>query len=268
MPNEHESLKKSSLYVRKWLERQPAVKEESITDWLLFDISERIKSVYYKAFSRQEEARKTGADWEWWFVFRDFSLRLRIQAKKIKLAKDNYSSIAYTNQYGLQIEKLLDDSLKDNFIPLYAFYTPKASVTMCGANILDEGVYIAGGKTVFDSFLLKGKRVVSDADILQLSNPLSCLLGCHLSFMNGGRLAEYFNKYYHNDISFDDSDNIKNNQHPEMRGFHREIPNYISSFLEHSIEGLPDWWEKEFSFQLEGINALMVFDARNANKIA
>ena len=83
MNTDADKLRGSSLYVRKWLVRQPSVKEESITDWLLFDISENIKSVYYQAFTRHEEARKTGADWEWWFVFRDFAMKLRIQAKKL-----------------------------------------------------------------------------------------------------------------------------------------------------------------------------------------
>ncbi len=264
MHKEHKIFKEASLYIQNWLEHQPGVKEESITDWLLFDISKQIKSVHYKSFSRHEEARKTGADWEWWLVFKDFSLRLRIQAKKIKISSDNYSAIAYTNRHGLQIEKLLLDSVKDNFIPLYAFYTPKASTTMCGANILDEGVYLAGGKTIFESFVLKGKKTVSDNDILKLSNPLSCLLGCHKSFFNGGRLTDYFKSYYAKDVSPDNSEKINSNQHPnEMLGFHKKMPNHISSFIKHSIEGLPDRWEKEFGYQLEGINSLMVYDLRN-----
>lgn len=142
-------LRNSSLYVRKWLIRQPSVKEESITDWLLFDISERIKGIYYRAFTRHEEAGKTGADWEWWFVFRDFAMKLRIQAKKLILKQDNDPSLAHTNRHGLQIEKLLKDSINENFIPLYAFYTSHADVTMCGKKILDEGVYLAGGKQIY-----------------------------------------------------------------------------------------------------------------------
>lgn len=89
-------LRKSSLNVRKWLIHQPSAKEESITDWLFFDISAHIKGIYYRPFTRHEETRKTGADWEWWFVFRKFAMKLRIQAKKLILEQDNYPSLAYT----------------------------------------------------------------------------------------------------------------------------------------------------------------------------
>ncbi len=62
-------LHQSSGFVRKWIAKQPAVKEESLTDWLLFDVSTRLPNVLYHAFTRHEEARHTGADWEWWLLF-------------------------------------------------------------------------------------------------------------------------------------------------------------------------------------------------------
>lgn len=263
MNTDADRLRDSSLYVRKWLVRQPSVKEESITDWLLFDISENIKGVYYQAFTRHEEARKTGADWEWWFVFRDFAMKLRIQAKKLILKQDNYPSLAHTNRYGLQIEKLLKDSIDENFIPLYAFYASHADVTMCGKNILDEGVYLAGGKQIYQDFIVNGKKTVNDSEILQKSNPLSCVLGCPMSLERGRFLVDYFRRYYPTDSQRDSEEtrNIRNND--EILGYHREIPNYVTSFIENSSEGLPDWWESEFRSSIGNINALFVYDARN-----
>lgn len=35
-----------------WIEAQPEVKEESITDWLLYELTKRCKNVIYKSFSR------------------------------------------------------------------------------------------------------------------------------------------------------------------------------------------------------------------------
>ena len=264
MNTDADRLRDSSLYVRKWLVRQPSVKEESITDWLLFDVSEKIDGVYYSPFSRPEEARKTGADWEWWFVFRDFSIKLRVQAKRLIVKKDNYSSLAYTNRYGLQIEKLLNDAKNENFIPLYALYTSHAEVTMCGKNILDEGVYLAGGKTLYREFIVNGKKTVSDSDILKKANPLSCLLGCPISFERGKLLVDYFKKYYTEDSSSEpkETQNIKNNN-GEILGYHKEPPNYVTSFIQYSPEGLPDWWESEFRYYIENINALLVYDGRN-----
>lgn len=256
-------LRDSSLFIRKWLIRQPSVKEESITDWLLFDISEKINGVYYSAFSRHEEAQKTGADWEWWFIFQTFSMKLRVQAKRLTAKKDNYPALAYINRYGLQIEKLINDAKIDNFIPLYAFYTAGAELTMCGKNILDEGVYLAGGKTLYKDFIVNGKKAVSDSDILKRANPLSCLLGCPLSFEGPDSLVDYFKKYYPNDSLSEpeETQNIKNND-GKILGYHKEPPDYINSFIQSSPDGLPDWWESEFRDYIKDVNALLVYDTR------
>ena len=69
MPNACTEFAKAARYVRDWLVHQPNVKEETLTDWLLYRISRQLASVYYIAFSRHQEARVTGADWEWWIRF-------------------------------------------------------------------------------------------------------------------------------------------------------------------------------------------------------
>lgn len=56
-----------SQYIKQWILKQPHVKEESLTDWLLFDVSLRNPAIYYQAFSRNEEA-VNGSDWEWWVL--------------------------------------------------------------------------------------------------------------------------------------------------------------------------------------------------------
>lgn len=116
-------LQESAAYIRNWLEKQPGVKEESLTDWLLFDTATRVPNISYRAFTRHEEARETGADWEWWFVFPTKSFRFRVQAKKLSPTNDNYPELARTNRHGLQIDKLLSNSESANAIPLYAFYS-------------------------------------------------------------------------------------------------------------------------------------------------
>ena len=55
----------ASEYCYNWLKKQPFVKEESLTDWILYNVSEHNSNVYYKAFTRNEES-KNGVDWEWW----------------------------------------------------------------------------------------------------------------------------------------------------------------------------------------------------------
>ncbi len=253
-----ENLKNSSLYIKNWIQSQSAVKEESITDWLLFDISKKIPRIKYKAFSRIEEARKTGADWEWWFLFPEFSFKMRIQAKKLTPNFDHYSSLIYTNQYGLQIDKLLNDSLQDDFMPLYAFYTAEKCSVMCRNQINEEGVYLAGGHTVYNEFILNGKKQIKTSDIIKFTNALSCIFCCPMQSKEG--FVEYFQKYYNSEFTSQNkqNDNLKN----KIPGYDTKIPSYITSFVEHFKEGLPDWWEKEFHHAVSNIKALVVYDVR------
>ena len=250
-------LRKICLKVREWLKKQPSVKEESITDWLLFEISNNIPRFYYKSFTRNEEAKETGADWEWWIIFDDSIYRMRIQAKKIKSDIDNYHLLAYTNKYGLQIEKLIEKSQQDNFIPFYSFYSAKANKVRCGQNRNNEGVYLEGAKAIYNRFILPGKAKLTYDDILKHTTPLSCFLCCPISSSNGGqRFKEFLIHYFHDEIQID-NDNEKQNL-----GEYRELPKYIYSFLEFIKEGIPDWWEKEFSSQIADINSLAVLDVR------
>ena len=43
-----------SAFIYEWLLKQAHVKEESLTDWLLYDISSSNPNIYYKAFSGHE----------------------------------------------------------------------------------------------------------------------------------------------------------------------------------------------------------------------
>lgn len=87
---------------------------------------------------------------------------------------DNYPRIAHSNKYGLQIEKLLEDAIRTNSIPLYAFYTNEKGQVMCAKAINDEGVYIAGANKVYNSFIKGIRQKVSQQSILSICNPLSC----------------------------------------------------------------------------------------------
>lgn len=257
-----EKLKDASVKIRYWIVKQPNVKEESLTDWLLFNISENIPKIHYRTFSRMDEARRTGADWEWWFIFDNYSYRMRVQAKKIKIDNDNYSSLAYTNKYGLQIDKLLKDARLNNFIPFYAFFTPKVEDTNCGRNIKDEGVYFCGGQQIYNDFIVDGKKSVGYNDILKNSIPLSCFLCCPLCFekdLNGNFenfLLHYFKLEFESDKNSDD----------ELLGRFAEVPDYIHQLMKLSNEPLPDWWELQQGHNFNDVNSVIIFDNRNNEK--
>lgn len=257
-----EIFKECSSYVNNWMIKQPEVGEETITDWLLFNLSEKIPFLKYKQFSRIEEGRKTGADWEWWFVFsKDKSFAARVQAKKLKKGKDNYSGIAYTNTHGLQIERLIADAQKDGFASFYALYsTEDPKHTMCREEGI-HGVFWGEANKLKEEILLKPRKKISEAEILQHTNPIACLFCCPLTFNSSEGFKQYLEHYFN---TFKSQSESANDDTEKEIGF-QKTPNYILDIL--SKEDLPDWWEKEYQYRLGKTKAILVIDLRKDNNI-
>jgi hypothetical protein len=247
----------AAAYVGNWITRQPAVKEESLTDWLLFEISQKLPNVHYLAFSRHVEARKTGADWEWWFLFQNGAYRYRIQAKKSNSTGDNYSSIAYTNQYGLQIDKLLSDARTVNAIPAYVVFTASQSPSRmkCGGMVRSIGAFSIGAQEVYSQFIAPGKTSIDESRLLASSIPLQCFACCpYMSETDS--MDDFINSYFQTEYETLTQGN--SNRRP---GFHRELPAYASALLEHR-KGSPAWIDQEFAAQVQDFNSLIVYDLR------
>lgn len=243
--------------IKTWLSKQPEVKEESLTDWFLYNLSEKTPTIKYKQFTRNEEGQKTGADWEWWFVFSNKkSFAARIQAKKIKVNGDNYPGIAYSNSKGLQIELLLEDSANENFASFYSFYsTEDSSQSNCKKLMPDGGVFFGEANKLRDEFILKGRRRLDPKDIIQFTHPISCFFCCPLTskldIESGFRayLSQYFPTW---------NDNRKENSNQQQLGF-KETPNYIRQLLSDNV---PEFWEAEYSFRFRNVDAVIAIDLR------
>lgn len=249
-----------------------------MTEWLLFDMSDNIHGVYYQLFPGHEESRRTRADWEWWFIFSDFCLAARVQAKKLYPEYDNYPGIANTHIYGLQIEKLLHDAAQGNFMPFYAFYTDQRAEVMCPNQRNDEGVFIAGGQKMYDAFMSGPREKVMAADVLRYTLSLSCFVCCPLvsgegSSMRaescdvelevGDRWRNSILHYYRSELGPGlDDENTSVLENENIPGMRKEVPQYIESFIELSRKASPDWWGQEFYDDIEGANALLVYDFR------
>ncbi len=243
----------SAAYLREWIQKQPGVKEESLTDWLLYDISKNLSSVYYHAFTRHEEGRRTGADWEWWFLLDHYYLRLHVQAKKLLAEKDNYLEIQRSNDYGWQINKLRDDSKRVNAIPLYAFFTAIDTHSACAENDHVNGVFIAGGEDVYSTFMEGVRKPVPSEGLLLMSNPLSCFVCCPLTQRLGP--AGFIARHY--------ASELEPARENEPRGVHHQLPNYVSALVDTSVQAPPpDWWEQEFHPDIEDFQALLICDFR------
>lgn len=189
----------TSKYVYSWLKRQEKVKEESLTDWLLYEISSRTNRFYYKAFTRNEEATN-GADWEWWVLTNGSNgfnaYRFLVQAKKLKSNQDNYPLISYGNRNGLQIDLLIDSAKQRNAMPVYMYYSvslPDFRKQRMGIEHLchhpvpcceycTNGAYLSTAQTVKDEIFDSPRKHISAVDLLNRSLPLSILdflLDCH-----------------------------------------------------------------------------------------
>jgi hypothetical protein len=250
--------------IKNWLLKQPEVNEESLTDWLLYQISAKVKNTIQIKFSRRKEAKKTGADWEWWFLFKRINYKMRVQAKKINCEKDYYKGIAYKNKYGLQIEALLRDAILTNSIPFYAFYTSIAEKAMCPKNPFDEGVFIAGANTIHKTFITGGKRKIFPQDLLGISNALSCFFCCpFISYITG--LYCFFNNYYTLDTNkreYADSIQKEQKMSNDNLGIYTSLPDYILPLLQPENINLP-YYEKEFKGFINNVNSIVICDFRN-----
>lgn len=250
----------STAYVKNWIDKQPEVGEESITDWFLFNISEKLPYIKYKQFTRYVEGRVTGADWEWWFVFSNSqSFATRVQAKKIRLNKDNYPGIAHTTQGTLQVDKLIKDARNNSMAAFYAFYTNSDSKTLCEGNRKGNGVYWSEANKIRTEFIQRGRKKISDSDVLAMSNPIECLFCCPLDFegKNGvERFRNYLEYYFPTYNEQDENSNIR----VDNLGF-QKTPDHIMTILES--EEIHDLYESKFKSQIEGVKAIVVIDMRN-----
>lgn len=252
-----------------WLRKQPSVGEESLTDWLLFETAERLPRVRYFKFTRWDEARTTGADWEWWFVSRRLSLGMRVQAKKLASSSDNYPGLAYANKHGMQIERLREDATRNGLLAFYALYCESQGQARlrCGGRPdagTGEGVFLAAANGLYSAHIQKGRGKVDAHEILAASNPLSCLFCCPMVMDPPGveGFYHYIQSYYPDSLDTALVPEVQNKAGDERLGLHPEPPDYVTSLLQFAEAEIPTWWEREHRPPVDEAKALLVFDLR------
>jgi hypothetical protein len=211
--------------VKEFLMNVDGVGEESITDFLLWRwtlIDKRFKSINVSSFTRQEESKVSGADFEMevWLVGSKFSYPLVFQAKKFVKPYEAYvNKLNYPRNTKKQMNTLLNYTSANSRIPFYAFYSlpDEKTKSMCRHNDVDAcGVFMAHAKVVEEFADGKHGRRVSKNDLLSVSNPFHCIFCCPLAFRG------YFEKYF---PSIDS----------ELK--EQNLPQYVSYLLEtHELE--------------------------------
>lgn len=254
--NPCEIISKISSIAQNWQIQQSGVKEESLTDWILFSLSMDLPFVQYMAFTRHEEATKTGADWEWWIIGRDRrAICFRVQAKRINKI-DNYASILYSNQHGFQLEKLIRDATNANAIPLYAFYSdkPPAPLNCHRYNSATEGIYFAKALEIEKEVFAQARRKISQNELLSLSMSLSCMLCCGADWSDPSYIDKLASAFLRGT-----GDSFEGTEAKQI-GIHNQIPHYVDNILNRKRNAN---WEHEFGGHLNEFSAIFIFDLRD-----
>jgi|TARA_B100000929_G_scaffold287190_1_gene273468 hypothetical protein len=185
--------------VKEFLMNVGGVGEESITDFLLWkwaSINKKFKSINVSSFTKQEENKVTGADFEMeiWLVGRNISYPLVFQAKKFVKPYDAYvNKLNYPQNTKNQMNTLLTYASSSSKLPFYMFYSlpDEKTKAMCLHNDVEDcGVFMAHAKKVEEFADGKHGKKVSKNDLLSVSNPFHCIFCCPIAFR--GYFEEYF----------------------------------------------------------------------------
>ena len=269
-----------SKYVYDWISKQSHVKEESLTDWLLYEISQWCDFVHYQAFSRHEEAQN-GSDWEWWILTKDeskghkfYAYRFLVQAKKLlPNGSDNYSLISYGNKYGTQVDLLLDSANIKNALSLYMFYSvgdsdiseqiknvqyiPSRTFKWCEDCI--NGCYISLANVVYDILYNRPRMKVLDSQLLNNSFKLSIL---DLVFKKSYKEIDYMMNLFNSRLLINNVVSGRKYNNLDVNGIqHNEksIPEYLKVFIQNKDKNL-NWFQNEM--KIEDISGLGIIDLR------
>lgn len=269
------SFHQTSNYCYNWIQKQPHVKEESLTDWLLFYVNQNIPNIYYTTFTRNEEA-VSGADWEWWIVTEDYrgtrAYRLLVQAKKTKTNKDNYPIVAYGNKNGLQIDLLIKKAIERGALPLYAYYSsciPDINEQISNINYIDENLLRWCEKCLNGCFLSSAfdtqkklfrlpRRKISEEELINSSFGLSILDLLFVDVTKREQLLRGLNSHFINSVGTTDL-------RKGITYYNNSIPPYVNYYINHEGD-VQSWYEGEFKSQIGDINGIVVIDVRKGAK--
>lgn len=270
---------KSSKKIYDWLNDQPNVKEESLTDWLLYYTSKQCSNLYYQEFTRRKEANN-GADWEWWIITsrqgKEYNAyRFLVQAKKLLAnSRDNYPLLSYGNKNGYQIDLLIKTAKHKNAFPLYLYYSASAadiekqiegfqyidSSVIYWCNNCENGCYLSPALNVYEELYKYPRHKLQDTDILNKALKLSLL---DLFFQkNVENILDRFNRKY----IIPSREDTTNNFSQGVYGIKHSgvgIPNYLKMFIDRKEKDI-GWLQMEM--EIDDIDGIAVLDFRNINE--
>ncbi len=179
------------VYDRLTLARQlgSPLDEETITQTLLIDMAAQLGPlIRIESFTKSQEAKQTGADWEWWFCDGEDepTFGLRVQAKKLQSRASGpfYDFDYVTPSTGKrQIDRLIESADRDRLPAVYALYNgPDLDLSRfqwnCCSEPPDEGVF---GVSLVAADSARNLADIGDTSLElvgDLSRPWSCSALC------------------------------------------------------------------------------------------
>ena len=263
----------TSKYCYAWLKNQPFVKEESLTDWLLYSISQQSSKIYYKTFTRNEEAGN-GSDWEWWILSynADYEIqayRLLVQAKKLRPNVDNYPLINYSNKNGMQIDLLIKTAKERHALPLYAYYSccqPDINKQISNIDYVSKETlkwceFCTNGCFLTSAFALQKnifgfpRRKIPEEELIDASFGLSLL---DVIFKDSKVSPNFLSELnFHFRDFLDDKNSIRGIVHQ-----YRNLPTYVQTLIERNSQEALSWFESEFRYEIGNLAGVVVMDTR------
>ncbi|MCI8610662.1 MAG: hypothetical protein HFE66_01920 [Clostridiales bacterium] len=252
-----------------WLNNQSFVKEESLTDWLLYNISNLSSKIYYKTFTRNEEAFN-GSDWEWWILsynsnYETTAYRLLVQAKKLRPNVDNYPLIHYSNKNGMQIDLLIEAAKTRHALPLYAYYSccqpdinkqlfninyvSKESLMWCDPCI--NGCFLTSALALQKNIFGYPRRKILEEELINASFGLSLL---DVIFKDAESSRKFLNQLNSHFMNFFNNKGIVHN--------YKDLPTYVQTFIGRNRQDNLSWLEDEFRYELDDLAGVVVIDTR------
>lgn len=239
------------LEVRRFIENVGDVKEESITDFLVWrwrELDKRFNYVSVHPFNHEKESSQTGADFaiELWLVGRSHHVALAVQAKKFLKRTDSYvTRLRYPEGTKSQMNTLLSYASTTNRIPFYFIYSvpPSTSRTMCPGKTGALGAIFTGHARRFEEYAdgKHGKRITRD-QLLRITNPFHCMFCCPLA-----QHGDYFEHYF----------GVPGEERQQYNN--ESLPSYVRQLLQHG-EAPIDIQEVEAPRQFRHV---AVYDMRN-----
>jgi len=164
--------------------------EETITQTILLDLSIALPNLKVYTFTRRQESRSSGADWEWWWQGETRWFGALIQAKKLSSTPSGKSRYRFDyrpraasreTSPRLQVETIIDASRNWGIPAIYVLYNgPEAEFAATHCPI--QPFYAPFNGITFITADVAQHLMASDrndlASVARYARPWSCLLSC------------------------------------------------------------------------------------------